>query len=528
MPASDTLDTLWLLLSVFAPAAGALIIALQSYARPVRAEIWSFIAAGATLLGTVMLFAGLNAGRDATLTLVTFAPGLDLTLRADALGLTFALLASGLWLITTLFSTGYVRANKLAHRPRYYACFAASVGAATGVALAENLLTFLLFYEALTLATYPLVLHKETPDAARAARRYLAFALSGGVLLTLATVWVYVLTGTLSFTAGGFLQGAAAPGVLGALFVCAIIGTGIKAAVMPFHSWLPAAMVAPSPVSALLHAVAVVKAGVFGCMRILGYVFGPASLAGLPWPSVLLAFCIATILIGSLIALRQQNLKRRLAYSTIVHLSYIVFGAALLTHRGFSGAILHMVNHGLAKITLFLCAGAIYATYHHTEIGQLKGLGRKMPWTCAAFTIASLSLMGVPGFSGFVSKLFLARGALDAGETLYALVLVGASLLTAAYLFPVIRAFYFEKAADQEDAAAPADARMSLRIPLIATAALVILFGTVPPILNAQYGLAHEAAVAVFGESAAPQDKAIFSTDGHSAPDLDTAPGVLP
>lgn len=520
MTPSDT-GTLWLLLSVFAPFIGALVIALLSRTRPHHAEFWSFVAAGVTLLATVQLFTGARAAQDLPLTLVTFAPGLDLSFRADALGLTFALLASGLWVLTTLFSTGYVRDNALKHRPRYYACFAASVGAATGVALAGNLLTFLLFYEVLTLATYPLVLHKETPEAARAARRYLAFALTGGVLLTLATVWVYTLTGTLTFTPGGFLQGAAAPGVLGALFVCAIVGTGIKAAVMPFHSWLPAAMVAPSPVSALLHAVAVVKAGVFGCMRILGFVFGPESLAGLPWPRVLLAVCIATILIGSLIALRQQNLKRRLAYSTIVHLSYIVFGAALLTPRGFSGAILHMVNHGLAKITLFLCAGAIYATYRHTEIGQLKGLGRKMPWTCAAFTLASLSLMGVPGLSGFVSKLYLARGALDAGETLYAFVLVGASLLTAAYLFPIIRAFYFEKAADHPDEANAGDAgeaRLALRIPLITTAVLVVLFGTVPAFLNAQYGLAHTASAEVFGEPA-PQTT-LSPPDG--------LPGVLP
>src|SRR5690606_28142220 len=242
MTPSDT-GTLWLLLSVFAPFIGALVIALLSRTRPHHAEFWSFVAAGVTLLATVQLFTGARAAQDLPLTLVPFAPGLDLSFRADALGLTFALLASGLWVLTTLFSTGYVRDNALKHRPRYYACFAASVGAATGVALAGNLLTFLLFYEVLTLATYPLVLHKETPEAARAARRYLAFALTGGVLLTLATVWVYTLTGTLTFTPGGFLQGAAAPGVLGALFVCAIVGTGIKAAVMPFHSWLPAAMV---------------------------------------------------------------------------------------------------------------------------------------------------------------------------------------------------------------------------------------------------------------------------------------------
>jgi multicomponent Na+:H+ antiporter subunit D len=501
-----THDALWMLLAVLSPLAGAVAIGL----RPRRAEFWSFVAAALTLLGAAMLLPGVRAGGEAAITVLQFAPGLGLTLRADALGLTFALLAAVLWVISTLFSTGYVRDNDLKNRPRYYACFAASIGAATGVALAGNVLTFLLFYEALTLATYPLVLHKETPEAVRAARKYLVFALSGGVLLTVAAAWTWALTGTLEFSAGGFVQGAAGPGVLGILFLCYIIGTGIKAAIMPFHSWLPSAMVAPSPVSALLHAVAVVKAGVFGCMRVLGFVFGPESLAGVPWARILLAFCAATIVIGSLRALRQQNLKRRLAYSTIVHLSYIVFGAALLTPNGFAGSMLHMVNHGLAKITLFFCAGAIYATAHYTEIGQLKGLAKRMPWTCAAFTIGSLSLIGVPGFSGFVGKLLLARGAMDVGDVLYAFVLIGASLFTAAYLFPILRAFYFEEPDSSRHADPTADAaslphgeageaRLALRIPLVTTAVLVVLFGIVPAVINTQYGLAAMVTTRVFG-----------------------------
>jgi len=504
-------DIVWMFIAIAAPTTGAFLIALTARSQPKRAEFWSLIAASTTLLATGQLLAGVKAGREAVLTILNIAPGLNITFRADALGLTFALLASALWLLATIYSMGYVRDNGLKHRSRYYACFAASIGAAIGVAFAANVLTFLLFYEALTFATYPLVLHKETPEAARAARRYLAFALSGGVLLTVAAAWTYALTGTLEFTAGGFVQGAAAPGVLGVLFLCYIIGTGIKAAIMPFHSWLPAAMVAPSPVSALLHAVAVVKAGVFGCMRVLGFVFGPESLRGVPWTYILLGFCIATIVIGSLIALRQSNLKKRLAYSTIVHLSYIVFGAALLTPDGFVGAMLHMVNHGLAKITLFFCAGAIYATAHFTEIGQLKGLAKRMPWTCAAFTIGSLSLVGVPGFSGFIGKLFLAQGALDAGQTVYAFILIGASLFTAAYLFPIIRAFYFEAAPHPEVVTSPphtphsgpsvsegSEARYALRIPLIATAFLVVAFGLAPFLINAQYDLASMTAARIF------------------------------
>lgn len=487
----------WMLLAVLAPFAGALAAAVDRR----RAEWWSFASAGVTLLAALMLFPAVRAGATPALTLVTLAPGLSLGLRADALGMTFVLLAAVLWVLVTLYSTGYVRDNVLKHRARYYACFAASIGTAAGVALSADLLTFLLFYEALTLATYPLVLHKETPEAVRAARMYLTYALSGGALLTVAVVWIWQLTGTLAFTPGGFLQGAAGPAALGMLFAFAIIGTGIKAAVMPFHAWLPAAMVAPSPVSALLHAVAVVKAGVFGCMRVLHYVFGAESLSGLAGPSVLAVLCAVTIVAGSLVALRQQNLKRRLAYSTIVHLSYIVLGAALLAPWGLTGAILHMVNHGLAKITLFLCAGAIYATAHYTEIGQLKGLAKRMPWTCAAFTLASLALVGIPGLSGFISKLALARGTVEAGQTAYAFVLLGASLLTAAYLFPIIRAFYFEqpKAARDGHEATFGEARLRLRIPLLATALLVAAFGCVPFLVNGQFALAAQAVAAVFG-----------------------------
>lgn len=503
-------DALWLLVAVFAPLLGALAIVLNGRKGLAgrRNEIWSLAAALPTLLATLYLLSAARAGGEPSLSLLELAPGLSLAFRADALGVTFALLASGLWVLAIVFSAGYVRDNALKHRARYFACFAASIGTAVGVALAANLLTFILFYEALTLATYPLVMHKETQEARRAARMYLAYALSGGALLTFAAAWTWVIAGSLDFAPGGFVQGAAGPAALGVLFLCYVIGTGIKAAVMPFHGWLPAAMVAPSPVSALLHAVAVVKAGVFGCMRVLGFTFGPESLRALPWNEALAAVCAFTIVAGSLIALRQGNLKKRLAYSTVVHLSYIVLGAALLTPLGFTGSVLHMVNHGLAKITLFFCAGAIYATAHLTEVRELKGLAKRMPWTCAAFTVASLSLVGIPGLSGFVSKLTLVRGALEGGHPWHAAVLLGASLLTAAYLFPIIRAFYFEKpdparsdAGEEaaEHAHARGEARLSLRVPLLVTAALVVVFGIVPGVVNAQYALAAKVAAGVFG-----------------------------
>ncbi len=494
----EQVDSSWVWIAVFAPIAAAAAIGLA----PRLSELWSYLAAGATLTAVAMLISDTLAGRALEATLVTLVPGLDLVLRVDPLGLTFALLASGLWVVSTVYSTGYVRANQLKHRPRYYACFAAAIGAAMGVALAGNVLTFILFYEALTLATYPLVLHKETPAAVRAARQYLVYALSGGVLLTIAAVWTWALTGTLEFTPGGFLHGAAGASVLGPLFLLYIAGSGVKAAIMPLHAWLPAAMVAPSPVSALLHAVAVVKAGVFACIRVLHFVFGPLSLSELPWTEVLLALCSATILIGSLAAWRQDNLKRRLAYSTVVHLSYIVFGAALLTPYGLMGAVFHMVNHGLAKITLFFCAGAIYATAGLERVSQLKGLARRMPWTCAAFTVASLALVGVPGLCGFNSKLLLSRGALDAQHYGYAAVLLGASLLTAAYLMPIVRTAYFESPDPETDDGAiesHGEARSLIAVPLVATAALVVVFGLLPSIVNVQYNLAALVVKQVFG-----------------------------
>jgi multicomponent Na+:H+ antiporter subunit D len=491
-------DAVWALIAVFTPFAAAIAIGLV----PKLSEFVSFLASLITVVAVVMLLSGTLAGQSAEVELVQVIPGLGLGLRVDALGMTFALLASGLWVLSTLYSTGYVRANNLKHRPRYFACFAASIGAAVGVALAGNVLTFLLFYEALTLATYPLVLHKETPEAVSAARRYLVFALSGGVLLTIATVWTWALTGTLEFVPGGFMHLVTGPAALGPLFLLYILGAGVKAAIMPLHSWLPAAMVAPSPVSALLHAVAVVKAGVFACIRVLNYVFGPASLGQTNWTNVLLAVCAATILIGSLLALRQDNLKRRLAYSTIVHLSYIVFGAALLTPSGLTGAIFHMANHGLAKITLFFCAGAIYATAHLERVSQLRGLARRMPWTWAAFTIASLALIGIPGLCGFVSKLQLARGTLDAQHHFYAFVLLGASLLTAAYLLPIVRTAYLDEPdrVDDEHHSEPVgEARLAMVIPLTATAALVVIFGLWPLAIDVQHSLAALATQHVFG-----------------------------
>lgn len=495
---SGSLQTL-VALAVLVPWSAALLILLG----PRRlAEPLSYLAALATALAVGLLFAPFRAGEALALEALRLVPGISLSFRVDGLGITFALLAGSLWIVTTLYSSGYVRAEALEHQRRYYASFAAAVGAAVGIAFASNLLTFFLFYEALTLSTYPLVVHKESEKAYAAGRRYLFFALGGGLALLTAIVATWTVAGTLDFVPGGFLHGRASPAMLSLLFALFMVGVGVKAAVMPLHSWLPAAMVAPTPVSALLHAVAVVKAGVFGSMRVLAFVFGPASLAGLRAPEVLAGLALTTIVVGSLIAVRQDNLKRRLAYSTIVHLSYIVLGAALVAPAGLVGSMMHMVNHGLAKITLFFCAGAIYATTHLENVSELRGLGRRMPWTFAAFTVGSLGLIGIPGLSGFVSKYFLSRGAIEAGDMVALGIMLGASLFTATYLLPIVQIAFFPgpvPEGTEERHPGIREARPALLGAPLITALLVVAFGLLPFVIGAQHGVAADVAAEVFG-----------------------------
>lgn len=457
-----------------------------------RPELWTFVGAILTFLGTASL---LGPGDSPVRTrLVGIVPGLDLAFRPDALGLAFGLLAAGLWIVTSVYSRGYVHALNLRHPIRYYGCFAAAIGSALGTAFAANLITFLVFYELLTLATYPLVAHKETAEALAAGRRYLAYTLSGGLALTMAAAWAWIRTGTLEFVPGGFLAGGFSEGGLAAVSALLLAGCGVKAAIMPAHAWLPSAMVAPTPVSALLHAVAVVKAGAFGCLRMIGYVIGPEALARSGVASILGILCGGTIVAGSLIALAQDNLKRRLAYSTVVHLSYIVLGAALLSPGGMAGSVLHLTNHGLAKITLFFCSGAIHAGAHRDKVSELEGLGRKMPWTFAAFAVASLGLIGIPGFCGFVSKLFIARGALEGGEWGYLVVVIGGALLSAFYLVPILASGYLGTSKDEVR-----EAPMSLVIPCVVTAGLVVVLGVVWPVIDAQAGMAGRVARELFG-----------------------------
>lgn len=474
------------LVAVLVPAVGALLIARTGERRANLREFWSVAAGILQAAFVISMIPAVLAGRQPGLVLVQVLPGMEFAFRVDGFGLLFALGASLLWIATSFYSIGYMRALGEHAQTRYFSCFALALSATMGVAFSANLFTLFLFYEALSLATYPLVGHKETPEARAGARKYIIYLLGAAkLLLVAALILTYNVAGTLEFRKGGILpvaELAARPTLLYVTFALFLFGFA-KNALMPLHSWLPAAMVAPTPVSALLHAVAVVKTGVFATLRVFLFVFGADGMRLLGADSLALGVASVTILLGSLLALGQDNLKARLAFSTVSQLSYIVLGAALLTPSGILGGVTHITNHAVSKITLFLCAGSIYVSTHKTEISQMSGLAKQMPWTMGAFAVASLSLVGIPPTSGFISKWYLAVGTVERGSAWLLGVLLTSSLISAAYLGPIVFRAYFEKAPDS------AHGRVFevpwMVIPLVLTALASLLLGVYPgPVLT--------------------------------------------
>jgi multicomponent Na+:H+ antiporter subunit D len=370
-------------------------------------------------------------------------PGLALAYEVEPLGMLFALVASGLWIVNSVYSIGYMRANREPRQTSYYVCFAVAIGSTIGIAFAKNLFTMFLFYEALTLSTYPLVTHSRTAEAMRAGRIYLGLLLGTSMLLFLPAIFVtWYLAGTLDFTPGGVLSGKAGGVAIGLLLALYVFGIG-KAAVMPLHFWLPAAMVAPTPVSALLHAVAVVKAGVFSILKITVLICGIDTLNAFSQSTWLTIVAGITVLAASIVALRQDNLKRRLAYSTISQLSYVLLGVAVLAPISVAGAAMHIAAHAVSKITLFFAAGSIHTATHLTQISQLDGIGRRMPWTMGAFAVGALSMIGVPPTAGFLGKWMILTGAMETANWIALFVIVVSTVLNAAYFLPIVfRAFF--------------------------------------------------------------------------------------
>ena len=476
------------LLVVLAPALGALFIAFTGERRPNLREFWSF-AAGITMVALVgSMVPEVLAGGAPSIVLFRLLPGIELAFRVDAFGLLFAIGASVLWILTSAYSIGYMRTLEEHAQTRYFACFALALTATVGVAFSANLFTLFLFYEALTLVTYPLVGHHGDAAARAGARKYVIYLLGAAkVFLLAAIILTYNLTGTLEFRAGGILPAdklAEQPTLLLVIFALFLFGFA-KNALMPMHSWLPAAMVAPTPVSALLHAVAVVKTGVFCTVRVFLFVFGAGAMREIGADQVALVAASVTILVASLLALSQDNLKARLAFSTVSQLSYIVLGATLLNSSGVMGGVAHITNHAVSKITLFFCAGSIYVSTRKTEISQLSGLAKRMPWTMAAFSLASLSIVGIPLTSGFVSKWYLVLGAVELRSLTVLGVLLGSSLLSAAYLAPIVYKAYFEPEPPNSNDSDEIHEVPWMVAPLAITAAISLLLGLFPgPVLE--------------------------------------------
>lgn len=462
---------------------GAALVILALHRRPNLRDATSVIAAVIKFMLVISMAPMVLRGELIEYNLFTVLPGIDFAFRVDPLGMVFATTSSLLWIVAALYSIGYMRSLNEHAQTRFYACFAVSLSAAVGGAFAANLFTLVIFYEALSLITYPLVYHHEDEAAWEGSKKYIVYLMGASkTFLLIAVALTYFLTGSLDFAHDGFLREvSSSPLILTLLYFCYLFGFA-KAAIMPFHAWLPAAMVAPTPVSGLLHAVAVVKMGVFCVLRVIFHVFG-VQLMGDLGLGIATAYLVSfTIITASLYALTRDDLKARLAYSTVSQLSYIVLGAALLSPGTMVGGIMHIAGHAFSKITLFFCAGSIFCACRRRKISELGGIGHRLPWTMTAFFIASLSMIGIPPVGGFITKWYLIVGAIEAQQLAFVLVLLISSLLNAAYFLPISYTAFFDKEAPPSGAAPTAPIR---EIPLMAatvmtTALLSLLLGLYP------------------------------------------------
>jgi multicomponent Na+:H+ antiporter subunit D len=475
-----TVETTRLVFALLAPLIGAMLVVLAGR-HPNLREGCSFAAAAVLFSIVASLVPDVWAGSRLTCHLFSILPGISVSLRADSFSMIFALVASFLWVVTVVYSMGYMRGLREHEQTRFNACFALALFGSIGCAFSDNLFTLYLFYEVVSISTYPLVAHHQDEEGYESGKKYLVYLVTTvkGMVLP-AMAGIYLLTGSLDFADNirtGILPAGSDRLLVTILYICCLVGFA-KNAIMPFHNWLPSAMVAPTPVSALLHAVAVVKVGVFSTTRVMLYVFGVNLMEQFNLGIPTAYFVSITILAASIIALTKDDLKARLAYSTVSQLSYVILGVALLTPSGIQGGLIHIANHAVSKITLFFCAGAIYVATHKKSISQMSGLGHVMPLTFSAFAVASLSMIGVPPVAGFVSKWYLATGSLEAHEVGLLAVLLASTLLNAGYFVPVTyRAFFGTLARADRDLK---EASPAMVIPLLLTASLSLAMGLFP------------------------------------------------
>ena len=498
------------LLSVIIPLLGALFIFVTG--EHIKPNAREGITITASVLNAIVVYSmipAVLAGEKVGTVIFELVRGVSFSFNVDAAGMVFACVAATLWILTSFYSIGYMRGHGEENQTGYYACFAMCITAAMGICYAANLVTFFLFFEMLTVATYPLVVHHRDEEAVQSGHKYLAYTLISGQIFFAAIVVIYVKCGTLEFVPGGFVNSnnLSMPWALIVFFM--MVGAGmVKSGVMPLHSWLPAAMVAPTPVSALLHAVAVVKAGAFCTLRVVLYVFGPEMAKACHGADILAWMAVITILVSSLIAIRKDNLKARLAFSTIGQLSYIVLGICILTPYAAAGALYHIVAHAFMKITLFMAAGAIFVTTHKKNISEMVGIGRRMPITMTAFAASSFAVAGFPFFAGFVSKANIIMGAVDGNKPLFAATLVVSGLLAVVYLMPVVIVAFKRDPAEvkvdgefvlNRDFAKYGEAAKPMLIPLVITCVIAILLGIAPNFGLHLYDLAIMAGNSIFG-----------------------------
>ncbi len=485
--------------AIICPAVVALLI-LLSKNRPNIREGWTLL--GSTILCFLVLSMTpvvLSQGpiRFEWFTLFT---DIGFAFKVDALGLIFATTSSCLWILVSIYSIGYMRALKEHAQTRFYFCFALALVGAIGIAFAANLVTLFVFYEILTLSTYPLVAHDETPEAMYGGHKYLAYLLTGGVFLLFGILMTYFLVGTTDFTPKGILTPAldsTSRLTLQIAFFCLLLGF-MKAAWMPVHSWLPTAMVAPTPVSALLHAVAVVKAGVFGIIRTVFYLYGTDLMHELNLGITLACIASFTIIVANLYAIGQDNLKRLLAYSTINQLSFIILGAAILSPKAAIGAMIHIAYHGFMKITLFLCAGAIMVVTGIKQISHMAGIGRAMPITLTAFTISAFGMCSIPPVAGFISKWYFCLGTIQADKVAFLFVALTASILDLVYFFPIVRTAFFDRLTEEKTKETGRPLFLFMIIPLAITGIFSIIFCLFPNMFHI-FDLAQRAIKNLFG-----------------------------
>jgi multicomponent Na+:H+ antiporter subunit D len=469
-------------LAVMIPLFGALIVSTLKNHPNIR----EFISSCSSILLFIIVLSfipALKAGHTLVYPIFDILPGLSVTLRADGFSMIFAIVASSLWMIAVFYSLGYMRAHDEPCQTRFNTCFALAIFGAIGVALSDNLFTLYLFYEIVSVCTYPLVAHHQDEEGYAGARKYIIYLTTTAKMFLLpALILIYVLVGNLDFPHNifdGMFPADTESWVIVMLYIFCILGFA-KNGIMPLHHWLPGAMVAPTPVSALLHAVAVVKVGVFCTTRTMLYVFGVDTMNMLNLGIPTAYFVGFTIIMASVIALSKDNLKARLAYSTVSQLSYIILGVALLTPHAIQGGIIHIVNHGFSKITLFFCAGAIFIATHKKLISEMSGLGRSMPFTFGAFAVASLSMIGAPPVAGFVTKWYLLVGSMEAHQIGILLILITSTVLNVGYFAPVTYKAFFGKRPEGEPETGIKEAPLTMLIPILIAVTVSVIIGIYP------------------------------------------------